>query len=98
VRGGHRVAFGEDRSDRLPETQVGQGTQEEQYKEVTDFSSAARSDTSRHAAYFHRMLERGDYLPPSQFEACFVSLAHGREEIEKTIEAARESLKSLFQG
>jgi glutamate-1-semialdehyde 2,1-aminomutase len=44
------------------------------------------------------MLERGVYLAPSQFEAAFVSLAHTDELIDKTIEAARESLKSLRWG
>ena len=60
---------------------------------VFDFSSAKLSDTAAFTSYFSRMLERGIYLPPSQFEACFVSAAHSREDLEKTIEAASESLK-----
>jgi len=64
-------------------------------KPVTDFASARRSDTERYAAFFRQMLARGIFLPPSQFEAMFVSLAHGDDEIRQTIEAARESLASI---
>jgi glutamate-1-semialdehyde 2,1-aminomutase len=41
------------------------------------------------------MLERGVYLPPSQFEAWFVSLAHSDEQVERTLDAARESLAEV---
>ncbi|MEK7242206.1 MAG: glutamate-1-semialdehyde 2,1-aminomutase, partial [Planctomycetota bacterium] len=54
---------------------------------VTDWDSAKTSDTQRYAAYFRGMLERGVYLAPSQFEAAFVSIAHGGEDIEATIKA-----------
>ena len=57
---------------------------------VTDFAQASASDTARYGAYFRHMLERGIYVPPSQFEAMFVSLAHGDEEIDRTVEAAAE--------
>jgi len=59
---------------------------------VTDWTSAARSDTRAYARFFHAMLERGIYLAPSQFETLFVSLAHTDEQIDRTIEAAREAL------
>jgi glutamate-1-semialdehyde 2,1-aminomutase len=62
---------------------------------VIDYQSAARSDTERYAKYFHGMLDRGIYLAPSQFEAAFLSLAHGTEEIEMTVEAARATLDEL---
>jgi len=62
---------------------------------VTDFASARRSDTERYAAFFRQMLARGIFLPPSQFEAMFVSLAHSDEDTRQTIEAARESLASI---
>ncbi|HEU4758570.1 MAG TPA: glutamate-1-semialdehyde 2,1-aminomutase [Dehalococcoidia bacterium] len=62
---------------------------------VTDYASAKRSNTDRYAAFFRQMLDRGVFLPPSQFEALFVSLAHGDEEIEATIAAAGESLREL---
>ncbi len=57
---------------------------------VTDFAQASACDTTRYGAYFRHMLERGIYVPPSQFEAMFVSLAHGDEEIDRTVEAAAE--------
>jgi glutamate-1-semialdehyde 2,1-aminomutase len=57
---------------------------------VTDFEQATACDADRYAAYFRHMLEWGIYVPPSQFEAMFVSLAHGDEEIDRTVEAARE--------
>jgi len=59
---------------------------------VTDLASAALADTGRFATFFHRMLKRGVHLPPSQFEALFVSLAHGEREIEHTAAAARAAL------
>jgi glutamate-1-semialdehyde 2,1-aminomutase len=62
---------------------------------VTDYASAKRSDTQRYAAFFWGMLERGVFLAPSQFEAMFLSLAHGDGEIEATIQAAREALRQL---
>ena len=62
---------------------------------VTDFASARRSDRERFAAFFRQMLSRGIFLPPSQFEAMFISLAHGDEEIVQTIEAAGESLARI---
>jgi glutamate-1-semialdehyde 2,1-aminomutase len=57
---------------------------------VTDFESAKRADTGKFKKFFHGMLERGIYLPPSQFEAAFVSTAHGDVEIESTVMAARD--------
>ena len=62
---------------------------------VTDADDARRSDTAKFATYFHRMLERGIYLPPSQYEAMFISLAHSITDLEQTIGAARESLQNL---
>ena len=64
-------------------------------REVTDYASAVASDTDRHAAFFHAMLRAGVYLAPSQFEALFVSLAHGEEEIDRTVDAARAALAHL---
>lgn len=65
---------------------------------VTDADSARRSNARKFARFFHRMLEQGIYLPPSQFEAMFVSLAHGGEEIERTIDAARAALASAGES
>jgi glutamate-1-semialdehyde 2,1-aminomutase len=63
--------------------------------EVTDYKSAKRCDAERYASYFHGMLERGSYFAPSQFEAAFVSTAHREEDIDATIEASCEVMKSL---
>jgi glutamate-1-semialdehyde 2,1-aminomutase len=57
---------------------------------VRNFAEASASDTDRYGAFFRHMLERGVYLPPSQFESWFPSLVHGDEEIVSTLEAARE--------
>ncbi len=59
--------------------------------EVKNFADAAGSDTERYGQFWREMLARGVYLAPSQFEAAFVSLAHTEEEIDHTIEAAREA-------
>jgi glutamate-1-semialdehyde 2,1-aminomutase len=60
---------------------------------VTDYASAKNSDTQKFGRFFHAMLERGVYLPPSQFEAAFISLAHSENHIDNTVEAAREALQ-----
>jgi glutamate-1-semialdehyde 2,1-aminomutase len=60
--------------------------------EVSDFESASRCDTAKYAAFFRAMLEEGVYLPPSAFEAAFISLAHSDADIEQTVAAARRSL------
>jgi glutamate-1-semialdehyde 2,1-aminomutase len=62
---------------------------------VADYESARRSDRERYARFFHGMLERGVYLAPSQFEAAFVSAAHGEAEIDATIAAAEEVLPQV---
>jgi glutamate-1-semialdehyde 2,1-aminomutase len=59
---------------------------------VREAEEARRADTALFARFFHAMLERGIYLPPSQFEAMFVSLAHREADIDRTIAAARDSL------
>ncbi len=60
-----------------------------------DYESVAACDTDRFARFFNGMLRRGVYLPPSQFEACFVSARHGEQEIEATARAAGEALRDL---
>src|SRR5690606_2507753 len=62
---------------------------------VVDYDSARRADVGRYAAFFHKMLARGIYLPPAQFETMFVSLAHGDEDLEQTIAAAGEAMEEL---
>ena len=63
--------------------------------EVTTFTDAKGSDVGRYAKYFQGMLERGVALAPAQFEAMFVSAAHGDAELDATLEAARAVLRSL---
>jgi len=62
---------------------------------VRDYASARSCDTHRFARFFARMLEQGFLIPPSQFEAWFLSLAHTQEEVAATIEAAHRALKNL---
>ena len=62
---------------------------------VTDWESAARSDTGRFAAFHRAMLDRGVYLPPSQFETWFVSTAHTEPVIDATVAAARDAFAAL---
>ncbi len=64
-------------------------------RDVKNFEDAKTSDLDMFAAYYKGMLEKGIYLAPSQFEALFVSIAHGAEHIDKTIRAAEEVLKNL---
>jgi glutamate-1-semialdehyde 2,1-aminomutase len=58
---------------------------------VTDFTSAKASDAGRYARFFWAMLERGVYLPPSQFEAAFASAALTPDHFDAIIAAAREA-------
>jgi glutamate-1-semialdehyde 2,1-aminomutase len=59
---------------------------------VTDYTSAKKSDTQKFARFFWAMMDRGVYLPCSQFEAAFVSTAHTAEHVRQTVAAAREAL------
>ncbi len=63
---------------------------------VTDYNSAVKSDANLFGKYFHEMLNRGIYLPPAQFEAMFVSTAHTKDDLDKTIEASLQSLKAIL--
>jgi glutamate-1-semialdehyde 2,1-aminomutase len=65
---------------------------------VTSWETAARSDTALYAAFFWGMIERGIYLPCSQFEAWFFSTAHTDADIEATIAAAGEVLEAMAAG
>jgi glutamate-1-semialdehyde 2,1-aminomutase len=66
-------------------------------QKVTNFASAATSDTAAFARFHRGMLERGVWLPPSQYEAAFVSAAHGEAEVELVLKAAREALKETIR-
>ncbi|WP_426775733.1 glutamate-1-semialdehyde 2,1-aminomutase [Lusitaniella coriacea] len=62
---------------------------------VRSYDDAKKSDSAKFARFHRGMLEKGVYLAPSQFEAGFTSLAHTDEDIDKTLAAAREVMKSL---
>ena len=62
---------------------------------VLDYGDAKKSDTASFAVFFNEMLKRGIFIAPSQFEALFVSAAHTDEDIDRTIEAARDSLQMV---
>jgi glutamate-1-semialdehyde 2,1-aminomutase len=63
--------------------------------DVTDFEAAATANNARFNQFFHAMLKRGVYLPPSAFETWFISDALSYEDLDKTIEAAREALAEI---
>jgi glutamate-1-semialdehyde 2,1-aminomutase len=63
---------------------------------VTDYETATKADTKLYAKFFHHMLAQGVYLPPSQFEAAFVSLAHTDKDIQATVEATEKAFHSLL--
>jgi glutamate-1-semialdehyde 2,1-aminomutase len=62
---------------------------------VKNYQTALRADTAKYGTFFKGMLARGVYPPPSQFEAWFVSGAHTRRDIDKTIKAARDAMKQV---
>lgn len=59
---------------------------------VTDYASAVKSDARRYAAFFHAMLAQGILLPPSPFEAWFLSAAHTEQDVEETLRAAERAI------
>ncbi len=63
--------------------------------EIRNYDDAKKADVKKFAAFFQAMLERGVFLPPSQYEALFISAAHTDADIERTIGAARDSLRNL---
>jgi glutamate-1-semialdehyde 2,1-aminomutase len=62
---------------------------------VADWTSAAKADTKKFGRFHNAMLHAGVWLPPSQFEAAFLSAAHSEQDVEATIAAAREALATL---
>jgi glutamate-1-semialdehyde 2,1-aminomutase len=61
--------------------------------EVRDYDAARRQDTAAYARFFHAMLDRGVYLPPSAFEAWFVSIVHSDADVDLVLTAAREAAR-----
>ena len=66
--------------------------------EVTDWDSAATSDTEQFNRYFQSMSDQGIYLAPSQYEAGFISVAHSRDDIDATLAAMRRALEASIGG
>ena len=62
---------------------------------VIDFESAGKGDNDHFKKFFHGMLARGVYLPPSAYESWFLSKEIGHDERERTLEAVRETVKSM---
>jgi glutamate-1-semialdehyde 2,1-aminomutase len=65
---------------------------------VFDYASAKKADTARYGRFFHTMLEEGVYLPPSQFEAAFLSLSINEPEVAHILRAARKAFRAVGQG
>jgi glutamate-1-semialdehyde 2,1-aminomutase len=62
---------------------------------VVDLTSAQRSNTALYATFFHQLLERGVYLPPSAFEAAFITTAHSKSVLRKALFAIEKTFKKL---
>jgi len=61
--------------------------------EVLDYKDAKTADTEKFSQYFHSLLEQGVFIPPSQFECCFISLMHDDVDLQKTIESIETAIK-----
>ncbi|MBW8883644.1 MAG: glutamate-1-semialdehyde 2,1-aminomutase [Planctomycetia bacterium] len=66
-------------------------------QQPTDWDSASKSDTAKYAKYFWGLLDRGIYMPCSQYEALFVSAAHSQQDIDDTVAAAAEVFETVTQ-
>jgi glutamate-1-semialdehyde 2,1-aminomutase len=64
-------------------------------EEIRDFASVQKASGENYAQFYRAMRERGVYLAPSAFEALFISLAHSREDLERTLEAAEEAFREI---
>ncbi|MCM8767143.1 MAG: glutamate-1-semialdehyde 2,1-aminomutase [Candidatus Omnitrophica bacterium] len=64
-------------------------------KQVYDYQTAISSNIKIYANFFHHLIKRGIYFPPSQFEACFLSFAHTKKDVEYTIDICKEVLKNV---
>jgi glutamate-1-semialdehyde 2,1-aminomutase len=58
---------------------------------VTDWGSASKSDSEAFGRFFRNMLDAGVYLPPSQYEAAFLSAAHTEDDVKKTVTTAKQA-------
>jgi glutamate-1-semialdehyde 2,1-aminomutase len=62
---------------------------------VRDYQTAKTSDTKRFAQFFIEMMNSGIYLPPSQYEAWFISLAHTQKDLDQTLKACEDAFKKI---
>lgn len=67
-------------------------------EKVNSFEKAKTSDVKLYAKYFEKMLSKGIYLAPAQFEAMFISYSHTKEDLDKTISAFEETIKSIYNS
>jgi len=67
-------------------------------REVFDFEDAKATDRDKYGQFFHALLKRGVFFPPSQFEGCFISRAHSAADLEQTATAMLEALAEVFGG
>jgi glutamate-1-semialdehyde 2,1-aminomutase len=65
---------------------------------VRDYGSALSADTRAYATFFREMLAQGVYVPPSQFEAWFLSTAHSKRDVDRTVRAARAAFKAVARA
>ncbi len=65
-------------------------------KDVWDYKDAKTANTEKFALYFHELLKEGIFIPPSQFECCFISLKHSSGELDFTLEAVEDVIKRLI--
>ena len=63
--------------------------------EARSYAQIMDADTAQYARYFRSMLAEGVYLPPAQFEACFLSTAHEENILEQTLQAHKQALQAL---
>lgn len=66
------------------------------HKNIGNYEDASASNTKNYAKFFHSLLKNGVYFPPSQFETCFVSMAHSEKDIEKTVSAAIHAFEKII--
>jgi glutamate-1-semialdehyde 2,1-aminomutase len=64
-------------------------------KKVWDYQDAKTADTEKFQLYFHKLLEKGVFIPPSQFECCFISEKHSQEDLGFTLNAVEEAIKEI---
>jgi glutamate-1-semialdehyde 2,1-aminomutase len=68
-----------------------------QHGPVTDWDSAAKSNTQQFGKFFRSMLDQGIYLPPSQYEAAFLGATHTEDDVQRTIAAAKEAFAEAMK-